>query len=107
MDKSFFSICTTLDDDPGKSKIQHLQYNTPLLRSRIADLTEKIGVGYFAFDSHTPTSPYQRKKTNPPSPLNSPRTRRVIATTRKIYLSQDDTSTMCGGLTEGLNGGKL
>ena len=32
------------------------------LQNRIADLKDKIGVGYFDFDSHVPHSPGQNKK---------------------------------------------
>ena len=84
MDNILTYICNTLDDDPGSSNIQHLQANTPLLRSRIADLTEKIGIGYLAFDSHTPPSPEQRKKINSLSTHTSPRTRRGRDITIKL-----------------------
>ena len=78
----------------------------PPLQNRIADLTDKIGVGYFAFDSHILLSPYQKEKNYPetPTPLI---TRRGRATTKNLYLSPEDTSTLFGGLTEGINGSKL
>ena len=107
MDNILNYIYTTLEDYPGSPNIKNIQANIPPLRSRIADLTDKIRVGYFAFDSHTPPSPAQREKTNSPSALTSPRTKRGRAIKRNIYLSPDDTSTLCEGLTEGLNGGKL
>ena len=53
MENILTSICTILDDDPGRPNIQHLQAKIPSLCSRIAELTDKIGVGYIAFDSHT------------------------------------------------------
>ena len=61
-DNILTSICATLNNDPSNSKIQRLQYNIPHLHTRIADLTDKIGVGYFDFDSHIPHSPGQNKK---------------------------------------------
>ena len=106
-DKILNSICTTLDGDPGNTRIQHLQSNFPPLRTMIADLTDKIGVEYFTFDSHTPPSPAQKKKSNYPATLTPPRKRRVIDTMRQFYLSPYDTITLCGGLTEVLNGGKI
>ena len=72
----------------------------------ILELTEKIGVGYLAFDSNTP--PYSgKKKKNSPEIPSYHITRRGRYTTIKIYLSPYYTSTLCGGITEGLNGGKL
>ena len=78
----------------------------PPLQNRIVDLTDKIGVGYFAFDSHILLSPYQKEKNYPetPTPLI---TRRGRATTKNLYLSPEDTITLFGGLTEGINGSKL
>ena len=104
MENILTSICTTPDNDPGNHNIQNLQANIPPLQNRIADLTDKIGVGYFAFDSRTPISPDKNKKRNSNFSQNN---KRIRATTRNIYLSPDDTGTLCRGLTEGLNGGKL
>ena len=59
------SICTTLDDDQGNPRIQYPQANMPPLQTRIADLTDKIGVGYFDFDSHITLYPNQKKKETP------------------------------------------
>ena len=106
-DNIITSICTILDDDPGSPKIQHLQAIITSLRSRIVDLTDKIGVGYFSFNSHTPPSPAKRGKSKSPSTITPPRIRRGKDTTINIYLSPDDTSTLCGGFTAGLNEGKL
>ena len=47
------SICDTLDNDPDSSNIPLLQSNITPLKTRIVDLTDKIGAGYLAFDSHT------------------------------------------------------
>ena len=44
------SIYTALNNDPDNPNIQHLQFNTPPLQTRISDLTYKIGLGYFTFD---------------------------------------------------------
>ena len=107
MEKILTSIYSFLENNPGRPKIYHIQANIPSPRSRIADLTEKIEVGFLAFDSHTPPSPAQKKTDKPPSYLTYPRTRRGRAYKRKIYLSPDDTSNLYGGIIEGLNGGKL
>ena len=55
-------IWTTLENDTGNTKTQHLQDNMPPLQNRIADLTDKIGVGYFSFDYHTPPFTSQKKR---------------------------------------------
>ena len=107
MDKILTSICSILDNDPVSPKIQHLQANITSLRSTIADLTDKIGVGYPDFDSHTPPSPAQNKRGNFPSTLTSSRTIIGRASTRKLYLSLDDTIILCRGITEDINGVKL
>ena len=65
MDNILTSICATLHDDSGNPKIQHLQSNMPPVRTRITELTEKIRVGYFVFDSQIPLSPSQKKKATP------------------------------------------
>ena len=61
MENTLTSIYTTLDNDSGNPKTQHLQANIPHLWTRIADLTDKIGVGQFAFDSHISLSLAQKK----------------------------------------------
>ena len=48
MDNILTSIWSTLDDDPGNSKIQRLQYNIPPLQTRIADITDNIGVSLYS-----------------------------------------------------------
>ena len=55
----------------------------------------------------TPFSPQTKEKGNPPLSINSPITRIGRDSTRKLYLSPDYTINLCGGLNEGLNGGKL
>ena len=65
MENILTSIFTTLDDDPGNPKIQHFQANVSPLWTRIADLTNKIGVGYFSFEYHITLSPSQNKKATP------------------------------------------
>ena len=62
MDNILKYICDTLENVPVNSKISRLQYNIPSLQNRIADLTEEIGVGYLAFDSHINPYSVQKKK---------------------------------------------
>ena len=107
MDNILMSICYILDYDPGIPKIQHLQANITSLCSSIEDPIKQMGVGFLTFDYHTPPSPAQKKKGKSPPTLTSPRTRRGRASTRNLYVSPDDTRTLCGGLTKHLSGGKL
>ena len=62
VDNILTSICITLDSYGGNSNIPPFQSNIPPLPTRITDLMEKIGVGYFAFDSYIPLSLDQKKK---------------------------------------------
>ena len=54
MDKNLTSIYIYLDNDPGNTNIPRLPSNITPLQTRIVELTDKIGLGYPAFESHTP-----------------------------------------------------
>ena len=101
MDNLLDSMVDLLDNDTGSSRISHLQAPIPLYRQRIADLTDSIGVAYFSFDSQQPYS-YLRPRV---SLTNSIKTRRGRTNIRRVYLSPLETSTLCGGLTDGQVGG--
>ena len=60
-------------------------------------------MGYFAFDSQEPYT----KLIPRVSPTNSNKKIRGRTIMRWIYLSPSDTRPLCGGLTDGQNGGKL
>ena len=47
-------IYDVLDNDPANPKIHRLQDNLPPLKRRISYLLQKIGIGFFAFNYHTP-----------------------------------------------------
>ena len=54
--------CEVLDNNPSNPKIHLIQDNLPLLKRRIEYLSEKIGIGFFAFNYHTPYSSEQKIK---------------------------------------------
>ena len=81
------SIVSNLEGEPDNPKIQHLQTNMPPFQTRTADLTDKIGVEYFAFESHIPLYSAQKKKSNSPATPTSLRKRSGRATTKKLHLS--------------------
>ena len=63
----------------------------------------KIGSGLCVIDSKSPNTLEQKgKKTQTPSPIE----KRGRASTRRIFISPTDTSTLCRGLTECPNGEK-
>ena len=69
-------ILNTLDNDPAKPKIPCLKSNITPLKTRIVDLTDKIGVGYFTFDPPIPYTSDQNKNqlsSNPNLPRNKNR----------------------------------
>ena len=55
LENTLTSICDTRGNDPANPRIPRLQSNIPPLKTRVADITDNIGVGYFAFDSHIPS----------------------------------------------------
>ena len=81
------------------------QYYTPK-RTDSGYLQHDRGYANYILTTKSPT--YQtRKKSNYPETPTSLRTRRGIDSMINLYLSPDNTSIICEGLTEGTNGGKL
>ena len=98
MDNILTSICTNLDEHQGNPKTQYPQTNTPPLQTRIAELTDKIGVGYFDFYSRITLYPYQKKK-QIPRDSNLSQNKKRKYTKINLHPSPEDTSTLCRGLT--------
>ena len=66
------------------------------------DLTEKIGLCFFACEEQQPYTDQRGRR----SPKNGNRPRRGRSTQKRLFLSPAAIFNLCGGLTEGQSGGK-
>ena len=77
------------------------QYATPLKNYRGSYWQNRSRLLRLRLPHSSISSP--KEKSNSPATPTSLITIRGITTTKKLYLSSEYTSTLCGGLTEGLN----